>query len=60
VPRLVTPFEIFWRDLIPETQERILWTYDLKSHLEANWDVVPIAIVEIEMDNVTSGWDVTD
>ena len=38
-------FELYFDDLTPEAQERLLLTYGLKSAEEANWNIFPIAVI---------------
>jgi len=46
----MTSFRIFFRDLTPDAQERLLKFFDIESPTEMNWDVFPIVYIEREMD----------
>lgn len=39
--------ELFFDDLKPETQEALLQYAGINAPENANWDVVPIAVVEL-------------
>ena len=41
-------FNIFFNDLKPEVQEDLLKTFGLSSADEMNWELVPVATVDIE------------
>ena len=41
--------EIYFDDLKPEAQERLLTTWDTKKEDE-NWDAVPLAVIEREVE----------
>ena len=43
-------FELFFSDLTPEAQQRLLDTVGIKDPKEANWDmdIFPITILEFE------------
>jgi hypothetical protein len=43
--------EIYFRDLTPEAQERLLEEFQTTEEDE-NWEIVPIAIIEREMDTI--------
>jgi hypothetical protein len=44
-------FEIFFRDLKPETQDEILSLMKKESADEMNWDIFPIAVLDIETED---------
>lgn len=44
-------FEIFFRDLKPETQDEILSLMKKESAEEMNWDIFPIAVLDIETED---------
>jgi hypothetical protein len=44
-------FEIFFNDLKPETQQDILSIMKKESAEEMNWDIFPIAVLDIETEN---------
>lgn len=39
--------EIYFDDLVPETQERLLRNVNAKSAEEMNWDVFPLGYVDL-------------
>ena len=39
--------EIFFDDLTPEAQQKLLIAADIASPEEANWDTLPIAVVMV-------------
>ena len=39
--------EIYFRDLIPETQKAVLELFGIESPDEINWDSFPIFIIEV-------------
>jgi hypothetical protein len=41
-------FDIFFHDLKPETQARLLKFAEIKNVQEANWDVFPLTTYEIQ------------
>ena len=43
-------FEIFFNDLKPEVQNEILSIMKKESADEMNWDIFPIAVIDIEED----------
>ena len=43
-------FEVFYKDLTNEAKKRLLETFDMKDEKEANWDVFPMTIIDIEED----------
>ncbi len=47
---MVKKFEIYFRDLIPEAQNRLLKEFETTAE-EENWDVFPIAEIEREMED---------
>jgi hypothetical protein len=44
-------FELYFRDLNPEAQERLLKEVELNNASDANWDVFPIATVILGEEN---------
>lgn len=42
--------EIFFEDLIPEAQERVLKFYRISGPVEANLDIVPLAVLTYDPD----------
>lgn len=44
----MTSVQIFFNDLTPEAQERVLEAAGLSSAEEANWDVIPLAVLDYE------------
>jgi hypothetical protein len=47
---MVRKFEIYFRDLAPEAQNRLLKEFETTAQ-EENWDVFPIAEIEREMED---------
>ncbi len=47
---MVKKVEIYFRDLTPDAQRRLLKEFETTAE-EENWDVFPIAEVEREMEN---------
>ncbi len=47
---MVKKVEIYFRDLNPEAQRRLLKEFETTAE-EENWDVFPIAEIEREMEN---------
>ena len=43
--------EIMFDDLIESKKEEILEEFEIGSPEEMNWDIVPIAIIEVEMES---------
>ena len=43
--------EIMFDDLVESKKEEILKEFELGNPEEMNWDIVPIAIVEVEIDS---------
>ena len=44
--------EIYFRDLVPETQAAVLELFGIKSPEDANWDSFPIFTLDVvEVDN---------
>ncbi len=41
-------FEVYFRDLTSEAQERLLLFFDASDPDELNWDVVPIAVISAQ------------
>ena len=41
---MISTFELFYDDLTPEAQERLLETAGLESPSDMNWDVLPIDV----------------
>lgn len=39
-------FEIYFRDLVPETQEAALGFFGISSPQDANWDCFPVSTIE--------------
>lgn len=44
-------FEIYFRDLEPEVQNEILSIMKKESADEMNWDIFPIAVLDIETED---------
>lgn len=42
--------DIYFSDLKPEAQKEVLDAFGLKNEKEANWDVFPLASIEVEED----------
>ena len=49
--------EIYWNNLTPEFQEKLLKHFNIKDASEHNWDFFPIAIIEIEVEEETKPLD---
>ena len=45
-------FEIFWDDLVPETQKQLQEFLGLEEDDNNNYDVFPIATLEVEEDAI--------
>ena len=43
--------EIMFDDLIESKKEEILKEFEIGNPEEMNWDIVPIAIIEVEMES---------
>jgi len=43
--------EIMFDDLIERKQDEILKEFEIDNPKEMNWDVAPIAIIEVEMES---------
>ena len=39
-------FKLYFEDLTPEAQKRLLETAGVEKPIEMNWDVFPIAVIE--------------
>lgn len=45
--------EIYYSDLIPTTQARVLAANNITDPQEANWDILPLTVLEYEPKGVT-------
>ena len=43
--------EIMFDDLVEEKKEEILKKFEIDNPEEMNWDIAPIAIIEVEMES---------
>jgi len=41
------PIEIYFRDLNKKKQKELLKIADIDTPEEANWDIIPLAVIEI-------------
>ena len=44
-------FELYFSDLTPEAQTRVLEFYQIESQEDMNWDVVPLVTLERDADS---------
>lgn len=47
--------ELYYDDLTPEAQARLLDTVGIKSPTEMNWDVFPITVISFEEEEEDEG-----
>ena len=47
---MTTSFEIYFRDLTPKAQEALYKAFGIPEK-EENWDVFPLAVIEIERED---------